>query len=219
MSAERVTDWTVFVGRKINMITINNLSGKDRHGNQMFDCTCDCGKHFIAIATAVNKERVRSCGCLQRNTASKMATTHGQSKTRLYSIWNAMRTRCRNANTNRSTCYKRKGVKVCDEWDNFSNFYEWSIRNGYNDKLSIDRIDNNGNYSPENCRWTTNKIQMNNTSRNRFIEYHGKRKTVSEWADFLGVNYKYFHQKLKENDWDISKVMQLPYYSEVKGCV
>lgn len=122
---------------------------------------------------------------------------HGMSRTRLYKIWTDMKTRCNNPNTPYYYNYGARGISVCKEWSDFEPFMEWSLDNGYTDKLTIDRINVNGNYEPENCRWITNLEQQSNRQSNHFLTYDGKTQTISQWADELGIKEKHFRRELK----------------------
>lgn len=114
---------------------------------------------------------------------------HGLYNHRLYRIWMKMRGRCNNPSYHEFSRYGGRGIKVCDEWENdFMSFYNWSLENGYTDKLTIDRIDNDGDYEPSNCRWTTQKKQCNNFSRNHLLTYNGETHTMQEWGEMLGIN-------------------------------
>lgn len=114
---------------------------------------------------------------------------HGLCKTRLYSIYMNMKTRCYNKNNSHYKYYGKRGIKVCNEWlHDFQAFYDWSMSNGYNDNLTIDRINVDGNYEPDNCRWITKHDQCYNTRYNVYLTYNGKTQTMKEWADELGIN-------------------------------
>lgn len=116
---------------------------------------------------------------------------HGLAHTRINNIYKSMKSRCYKENNNRYSSYGARGIKICPKWlgeDGFINFYNWSMDNGYNDKLTIDRIDTNKNYEPSNCRWSTYKIQENNKTNNRIIECNGVSHTLGEWADITGLN-------------------------------
>ena len=107
---------------------------------------------------------------------------------RISRIYSNMKTRCYNPTSNRYHCYGGRGIKVCDDWkSSFANFKEWALNNGYTDNLCLDRINNNGNYEPSNCRWVTKKQNSNNTSFNRILTYNGETHTMSEWCEILGV--------------------------------
>ena len=116
-----------------------------------------------------------------------LTRTHGMSQTRFYKRWRGIIDRCNNSKTINYKYYGAKGIKVCDEWLKFETFYEWAMNNGYQEGLTLDRIDNSGNYEPSNCRWVTMKVQNNNASFNKVIEYKGVKKNVGQWSETLGI--------------------------------
>jgi hypothetical protein len=125
--------------------------------------------------------------------------THGLSHTRLDNIYKAMISRCYKPNNRRYKNYGGRGIKVCDEWKNDkTSFFKWALANGYSDTLTIDRINNNGNYEPANCRWATTKEQQNNRSNNHLITHNGETKTIAQWAEFYGKNYKTLYSKISQ---------------------
>ena len=127
---------------------------------------------------------------------------------RLWSIYHGMKKRCYNENCKRYKDYGGRGIKICEKWlETFDNFADWAYKNGYAENLTIDRIDNNSDYCPENCRWITNKKQCNNTRRNINIEYKGETKTLTEWCEYLGLNY-YTVQKRLKNGWNVEKAFE-----------
>lgn len=129
-----------------------------------------------------------SCGCKSKQVLRESREKHGKSNTRIYNIYICMKERCYNPNSPSYKNYGGRGIEVCEEWaNNFEAFYEWSIENGYQDSLTIDRINNDDDYSPTNCRWVGRFTQANNTRKNRFIEYHGEIHTVSEWSRITGI--------------------------------
>ena len=122
----------------------------------------------------------QSCGCLKKEAAARIKASHGGAKTRLYNIWCAMKRRCKNQGNHN---YGGRGITVCDEWrDNFESFRDWALSNGYRDDLSIDRVDNDGNYEAINCRWATHTEQTNNSRKNVLITAHGETHTMAEWS-------------------------------------
>ena len=117
--------------------------------------------------------------------------------TKLYNRWCAMKSRCNNPNDKEYSRYGGRGIRICKEWqESFENFYKWSIENGYKENLSIDRIDNNKNYYPGNCRWTTRTVQNRNYSRNQVITYNGKTQCVTDWANEIGINPKTLYKRI-----------------------
>lgn len=147
-------------------------------------CECDCGGSKTIRSDALVNSWTKSCGCI--NNEKK----HNMTNPRIYDIWIGIKSRCINENNQAYCKYGGRGITICEEWLNdFMSFYNWSMENGYNDSLSIDRIDNDGNYEPDNCRWATSKEQCNNRSSNHLIEINGITKTVAQWSDLSGVNY------------------------------
>lgn len=192
-------------GQKFGKLTAIEFVGVDANRNAQWRFKCDCGREIVASGSRVRNGHTKSCGCLQKERASEIIQnynkgpsykqptryTHGGSKTRLYDIWVHMKLRCDNSNRDNYKYYGGRGIKVCKEWrEDFSSFRDWALSHGYKDGLTIDRIDSNGNYEPDNCRWATVKEQQNNKRNNRMITIDGKTKTMAQWANEKGINYK-----------------------------
>ncbi len=166
------------VGKKFGRLTVVALDRLENH-KTYWKCVCDCGLTVVAVGNNLRSGNTSSCGCLRRETASargKKNTVHGEghdNKTRLYSIWCGMRQRCMNKNHHAFALYGGKGVSVCDEWNNYPAFKEWALSHGYTDNLSIDRIDPNDGYRPENCRWITISENVARANKN-----HKSRKLI-----------------------------------------
>lgn len=162
---------------------------------RMFLCKCDCGNEVTCSLANLTSGNTSSCGCLKKETASNNNSTHRQSKTRLYRCWQHMKHRCYREDDENYSYYGGRGIIMCDEWkDSYENFSKWAIDNGYKENLTIDRIDCDGNYEPNNCRWITQKEQTRNTRRNTFVYLEGKgfsmhKFTLSELCEILKVNY------------------------------
>lgn len=185
-------------GKKFGRLTTIEECGKDDRKQILWLCECECGNKIKTTAYRLNKGKTRSCGCLMSDINKKQAKilgennkTHGLSNSRIYKTYRGIKDRCLNHNDMHYSDYGGRGVYICEEWlgDNgFVEFYSWAMCNGYDDSLTIDRIDVNGNYDPSNCRWVNLKTQANNKRRNRFIEYNGEIKTLAQWSDHFGIN-------------------------------
>ena len=179
----------------------------------MWLCKCECGGERIAYGQALRASKVIDCGCGYHDQQSvrsrEQATTHGGSGTRLYRIWRAMRERCLVPRCKEYKHYGARGISVCDEWLDFANFRDWAMRNGYDPaaergKSTIDRIDVNGNYEPNNCRFVDMAAQNRNTRRSWMIEYNGKTQCISDWARELGIKRLTLRYRLKSG-WSIER--------------
>ena len=161
----------------------------------MWHCLCDCGNEVDVRSQDLRNGKTKSCGCLHKDIVS----THGLSRKRLYHIWIDMRSRCNNKKLKCYHNYGGRGIKVCEEWEDYQNFHNWAINNGYNDKLTIDRINVDGNYEPNNCRWSTKIEQENNKRNNRFSYYNGKRMTISNFMRITGIHRNFIISNLNKN--------------------
>lgn len=179
-------------------------------------CVCECGNRAEVVGGDLKSGRTLSCGCYQRRRSKEFHTSHGLCHTRLHEIWTGMKTRCANPKNSHYRHYGGRGITVCKEWQSFEPFYEWAMANGYSDDLTIDRINNDGNYEPNNCRWATTKQQMNNYSRNRLITYDGVTKTMSEWSNHVGLKYSVLCDRMRRN-WPIERALFTPQRRHVDG--
>ena len=195
------------IGQKFNRLTVIERAENDKHNNAMWLCRCDCGNLCKATTSGLRNGNNQSCGCLHKETFNNK--THCKRNTRLYRIYAHMKERCSNENNKNYERYGGRGITVCDEWlQNFQAFYDWAMANGYKDSLTIDRIDNDKGYSPENCRWVTMKEQSNNKSCNIIITFNGKTQTLKQWADELGMNYTRLYQRIYVRGWSIEKAFK-----------
>lgn len=151
-------------------------------------CKCDCGNIVVASGSGLRSGHHKTCGRCRK--------THPEDH-RLYECWFNMKRRCKEPTNKRWSCYGGKGIKICSEWNDFEVFKKWAIENGYQDDLTIDRIDNNGDYCPSNCRWTDRYTQQNNTSRNRYVQVYGETMTMAQAARKLGVTYSAIQHRVQ----------------------
>lgn len=192
-------------GKKFGRLTVKNIA--KRSSKIFWQCQCDCGREVIAPTGALISGHTKSCGCINQD----RLTIHGQSHTRLWNIWEGMIRRCCEPASINYPLYGGRGIQVCDEWKtDFIPFYKWALAHGYQDNLSIDRIDVNGNYTPENCRWVTMKTQQNNKRSNKFITFQGETHTVAEWADILGMSANTLWTRLHSYNWSVERALTEP---------
>ena len=154
--------------------------------------------------------RIKSCGCEKAERCKKLKFKHGHKGTRLYNIWKGMNDRTNRKSSRNYINYGGRGISVCKEWQSFEVFYKWAMEHGYQDDLSIDRIDVNGNYCPENCRWANAKIQANNSRRNAKIEYKGQTLTLQQWAEKLRINKTTLWNRLNALGWSVEEALETP---------
>lgn len=190
------------------------LYGKKRY--KIVLCRCECGNEKIIQLHKFNSEKIRSCGCLlikwrKSFRINHKKITHGYTNHELYGTWVGMVSRCYNKNISAYKYYGERGIIVCQEWlSEFINFYDWAIENGYKKGLTLDRIDNDGNYNPYNCRWATRKQQCNNTRSNKIVELSGIKMSMSEACDKLGANYKIIHQRVHRDGLSFDDAIKKP---------
>lgn len=183
------------------LMVVEETADRTKCGEVKYLCLCDCGNTKIVAGTSLRYGKTKSCGCLSAESTSERARTHGKSKTRIYKIWAGLRDRCSNPNRHEFADYMGRGITVCKEWeDDFQAFYDWSMANGYSEKLTIDRIDNDGPYSPDNCRWTTRKAQSDNTRLTVHITVDGETKNITDWANTIGVARSTISRHVKSGD-------------------
>ena len=195
-------------GRRFGKLLVKDFLGYKKR-RPFYKVICDCGVEKEVCYWELVRGQTQSCGCLHRKLVGDMSRKHGLSKTRLYKIWLGIKKRCLNKNCSRYKYYGGRGINICNEWkDDFKSFSNWAQQNGYTDELSIDRIDVNGNYSPENCRWSTKEQQSNNTRSNKYLEYKGIKHSMSEWCKLLGLNYYKIRSRISSYHWSVEEAFE-----------
>ena len=214
---KREKNYTNLVGKKFGRLTVIADVGRSSDRSVIWLCECECGnRKLVRNSYALKAGLTRSCGCLHSEIIKKQNSKHNMSRTRLYKIWNNARTRCNNPNTPYYFKYGGRGIRFTDEWLDFEVFKEWAFNNGYQDDLTLDRIDVNGNYEPSNCRWITNAAQQLNKRTNHILTYAGKSQTIKEWADELGIKYKTLCARVDDYHWSDEKALTTPVKTRKK---
>lgn len=180
-------------------------------GSSKWLCECDCGTQKIIRKDSLIQGKSKSCGCLHKENAAaqirERSVKHGDFGTKLYGVWAAIKRRCYNQNSRYYHEYGGRGITVCDRWkDDYSYFKEWSLAHDYKEGLSIDRVDTNGNYSPDNCRWVSMKEQQNNRRNNIKLAYEGKEYTLRELSDISGISFRTLKGR-HERGWSIENML------------
>lgn len=204
-------------GKRFGRFTVIKLDHKEqrweKNGNKngyayFWLCKCDCGNEKVMMKEYLVNRRTKSCGCINKENPPQK--THGMSQTRLYEIWKNMKRRCYKETNSRYENYGGRGIIICDEWkDNFIPFYNWAMANGYNDNLTIDRENVDGNYEPSNCRWATWQEQSYNTTRTHHLTFNGKTQCISEWAKELDLTCSAIQHRLQRK-WNLNKILTTP---------
>ena len=198
------------IGKKYNYLTVLAYESNNKYGAIRLRCRCDCGNETIVLRSSVLSGHTKSCGCLKNKLQYGLDRRVNK---RLYGIWDKMRNRCNNPRNAGYRLYGKRGISVCDEWnrkpDGFYSFFIWSMNNGYAENLTLDRIDVNKGYSPDNCRWTTMKVQARNKTNSRMITYNGKTQCLKDWSEELGIKYSILQNRLNSG-WSVDKAFTTP---------
>lgn len=173
-------------GKRFGKLAVIELVGTE-NGHALWRCRCDCGNEKITRTVLLTQGKVKSCGCLHNEALIERSRTHGESATPLYRVWATMRGRCMNPNHTSYKNYGARGISVCNEWDEYESFRDWANSNGYKKGLAIDRIDSNGNYTPENCRWITQAENNRNKRKMHVLTANGETHLLIDWAKITGT--------------------------------
>lgn len=168
-----------------------------RDGRRHFLCTCQCGVTKTIRLESLRSGAIQSCGCYNREISRKVNTKHGMYKSRIYGIWTGMKGRCFNQSNTEYAHYGGRGITICPEWMSFPAFCRWAMQNGYSDDLTIERVDNNGNYEPGNCAWISEAEQRRNTTRVQKVALNDRRKTLRQWAKDAGMNFSTLMHRIR----------------------
>ena len=217
-------DWNYkdLTGQVFWRLTVILDVGRTKDGNVKWLCSCSCGNTIAVSSASLVSGNTKSCGCIAREYQLNRVNSYHYSKERLYRVWNGMKNRCTNPNIVGYHNYGGRGISVCQEWmDNYMAFREWAYNNGYDENASkgectLDRIDVNGDYCPENCRWVGYDIQFNNKRTSKYVEYKGNKHTITEWASILGMNESTLYYRIYKMGWNVESAFTKPVKTKHK---
>lgn len=195
---------------KVQRLTFIENRGQDKQFNYLALYRCECGNERVYPIKEVRNMRKTACGCRRKKEFNQWTVKHGLRSHPVYTIWKFMIDRCERKHCGSYKDYGARGISVCPEWHDIITFYNWCISNGWALGLQIDRIDCNGNYEPGNCRFVTCKENQNNRTNNRFLEFNGKRQSVQQWADELGITSGAIRRRLDTYGYSVEKALTEP---------
>lgn len=185
-------------GKRFGKLFVVEVNGCDKYGHRIWKCQCDCGNIHHVTTGDLLKGKTNSCGCYRSSTRKEKNITHNLTNHRLYRIYAHIKERCYSIDNQDFKYYGNRGIKMCDEWKNdFMNFYDWALANGYQDGLTIDRINNDGNYEPSNCRWATRRQQTRNRRNSIYVIYHNEQISLKELSTITGISYTTLYNRYK----------------------
>lgn len=195
------------IGKRFGNLTVIERSSNTKHGATQWLCKCDCGNEIVIPIYTLQRGVVHNCGCMKQKHHN---ITHGGSYTPLYNLWHQMIYRCEKPNNRAYKDYGGRGIHVCEEWHDFETFKNWADETRPSTDYTLDRIDNNKDYSPDNCKWSNKKEQANNRRSNVKLEYQGEVHDLTEWSEILGFDYKRVHNRMFKLGWSFEKAITTP---------
>lgn len=203
-------------GRRYGYLTVVKRVENNSKGQSVWQCLCDCGNVKIVSGASLKTGKVKSCGCFRVN--RRPTLRHGMSHTRLYNIWVCIKKRCYKEKDPAYKNYGGRGIKMCDSWRNsFESFAEWAFNNGYADSLTIERIDVNADYCPDNCTWIPLNQQQNNRTSCLMYTYNGETKNLAEWCDSLKLPYMTIYNRIHKLKWTFERAISEPVHVEKRN--
>lgn len=207
------------VGKEFGKLTVlkysHSIPCKSKRGYfHYYSCKCQCGNIKLVERSNLLSRKTKSCGCSTYETNIKRLYKHGKRYSRINNIWRGLKQRCYNPKRIQYKYYGEKGIKICQEWLNdFQTFYDWAIANGYQENLTIDRINRDGNYEPSNCRWVTWRLQANNKQNVPLYSYKGLKLSIAEWSRRYNMDTETLRERIKYYGWSIEKALTTPVRS------
>lgn len=200
-------------GQRFGRLVAVKEVGRTNNGNAKWLCKCDCGGQKVVASYALRIGRTQSCGCIKAE-QNYAKGTHHETGSPIYKLWSCVKNRCYNQNDPKYPQYGGRGITVCDEWKtNYESFRDWCQDNGYKKGLTIDRVNVNGNYCPQNCRFSTQKVQQNNRTNNHLLSFRGETHTMAEWSDILGIPYRRLEHRINRG-WSAERALTSPKEGE-----
>lgn len=197
-------------GQRFGRLTVVKRVENNKHGHAKWLCQCECGKHIIVCGYSLKNNNTKSCGCFKKISLYKKNYKHGHScrkkTSKTYQVWEHMIRRCKNPNVKNYKNYGGRGIKVCEAWLKFENFLQDMGERP--EGLSIDRIDNDGNYYKENCKWSTRKEQNRNKRNNILITINGVTKCLVEWCEIFNLKYNMVKSRIYRG-WTIDEALEI----------
>jgi len=203
-------------GQRFGRLLVLYDTGERKNRGVVWHCYCDCGNEVNVVSGHLVSGNTRSCGCYKRECTAEANTVHGMSQRGkgkyhpVYEIWHCMLQRCENPNNDGFHNYGGRGIAVCGEWHDAKIFIDWALANGWQKGLQLDRIDNNGNYEPNNCRWVTSKENNRNKRSNHLIIFGGRMQCLADWAEELGINKCTLGSRISRLHWPIERALTEP---------
>lgn len=201
-------------GRRFGRLLVLYECDWRKNEHILWHCRCDCGNEVDVVCGNLTSGHTKSCGCYSRECTVERSTIHGMNRRGerhpIHHTWQDMLQRCENPNNSSYHRYGGRGITVCDEWHNPVVFADWALANNWEKGLQLDRIDNNGNYEPSNCRWATRKEQARNRRNNSLITFNGKTQTMAEWAEETGIKIGTLWARINQTHWPIERALTEP---------
>lgn len=193
-------------GKKFGKLLVIKQSDLYKNNHILWVCKCECGNEYLVRGQSLRSGKTTHCGCSRH----KYLQNSDQNKIRLRSIWRGMKDRCYNTKHRQYKNWGERGITVCDEWiDDFENFYNWAMENGYEKNLTLDRVDVNKNYEPNNCRWSSMAEQCCNKTNNIMLTFDNETKSLPEWARIYGIPRVNLDARLRAR-WSIEEALSTP---------
>ncbi len=200
-------------GKKFGRLRVLSFAGLNKHRSSMWNCECDCGATGVYKGRNLTIGKTKSCGCWHEEVLRNPAKKHGHTSREKgvsseWNAWKAMKQRCQNPNNRNWKRYGGRGITVCERWQDFVNFFQ-DMGKKPSPKLTIERVNNDGGYSKDNCIWASRSVQNRNTNRNKFVTFNGKSQTIKDWANEYGLVFNTLYFRILRG-WPMEKALSQP---------